>query len=108
MDRISVLMPDADAWATLLVAHCLAANKQVDLHGLSGRPSSAFRRSRFFSTFECMTEFTLDSWLDRIAQIVSKRKIDIVLPVSDFAIRSLAEHNLDFGARIVQLPSPCA
>jgi predicted ATP-grasp superfamily ATP-dependent carboligase len=104
-----VLVPDADAWAGLLVAHCLAASGEVVLHGLSGRAATPFRRSKLFTTFEILGGgFELDRWLKRIDEIIAERSIDVVLPISGYAIRSLSERRsaLTWAAKLVDLPDP--
>jgi len=107
MSRISVLIPDAEAQIGARVARCLKASDQVILHGLSRNRSAPFRHSSLFTTFECSRDgIELDPWLERVEQIVAKRLIDVVLPISDFGIRALSEHGrlLACSDRLVQLP----
>jgi hypothetical protein len=107
MSRISVLIPDAEAGISVLVAHCLKASGQVTLHGLSRQTSGPLKHSSLFTTFEGSTEgIELGSWLGRVDEIVARRQIDVVLPISDFGIRALSEHQrlLNCADRLVQLP----
>jgi glutathione synthase/RimK-type ligase-like ATP-grasp enzyme len=107
MRRISVLIPDAATQLSTRVAHCLKASGRVSVHGLSGRRTAPQRLSNLFSTFEFSTEgIGLSSWLERIDDIVARRQIDVVLPISDFGIRALSEHGrlLACTDRLVQLP----
>jgi D-aspartate ligase len=107
MNRISVLIPDADV--RLYVARCLAATGQATVHGFSLHPAPFLKHSRFFASFEeYRGEFDVKSWLSRIGKIVAERRIDVVLPVSEFAIRTLSEHRptLSWSAKLAQLPNP--
>lgn len=109
MKRLSVLIPDADAWACLLVAHCLADSGEVTLHGLSRRETTPNRHSKLFASFETLRDnVEIDQWSKAIDEIVTKRSIDIVLPISGFAIRSLSERRgtLNWASKLVQLPDP--
>ena len=93
---------------SVLVAHCLKASGQVTLHGLSRETSGSLRYSRLFRNIECSSEkIELGSWLTRVDEIVAKRQIDVVLPISDFGIRALSEHQrlLACADRLVQLPA---
>jgi D-aspartate ligase len=107
MSRISVLIPDADV--LLNVAHCLAASRQAIVHGFALHPAPLPRHSKFFASFEeYKGEFKLKGWLNRIGEIVVERRIDVVLPISEFAIKTLSEHLqiLSWAAKLPQLPNP--
>ena len=107
MNCISVLIPDADV--RLNVACCLAASRQAVVHGLASNPEPFLKYSRFFASFEeYKGEFDVNSWLSRIGEIVEERRIDVVMPISDFAIRTLSErrHVLSWAAKLTQLPNP--
>jgi hypothetical protein len=108
MSRISVLIPDADDWIGLRVAYCLNSAGEVSVHGLSRRESWPFRLSNLFRSFDHSGEFELSSWLARIDEIVARRGVDVVLPVSSFGIRALSEHGSMLGCadRLVHLPEP--
>jgi D-aspartate ligase len=107
MNRISVLIPDADVW--LYVARCLAASGQAVVHGFSLHPAPLLKHSKFFVSFEeYKGEFDVKCWLRRIGEIVAERRIDVVLPISEFAIRTLSEHRqtLSWARKLPQLPNP--
>ena len=107
MNRISVLIPDANAWIN--VARCLAASRQADVHGLAPHGASLQKHSRVFVSFEENNgEFDVKSWLSRIGEIIAERRIDVVLPNSEFAIRTLSEHRhkLSWASKLPQLPDP--
>jgi predicted ATP-grasp superfamily ATP-dependent carboligase len=107
MGRISVLIPDADA--RFYVARCLAASRQAIVHGFTLGSASLQKHSRFFFSFEeYKGEFDAEFWLHRIGEIVADRQIDVVLPISDFAIRTLSAHRqtLTWAAKLPQLPNP--
>ena len=107
MKRISVLIPDADV--RLNVACCLEVSRQAVVHGLAQHPAPLLRHSRFFASFEeCKGEFDVKLWLSRIGEIVEERQIDVVLPISEFAIRTLSEQQklLGWGAKLPPLPNP--
>src|SRR5208283_2071618 len=109
MNRICVLIPDADV--RLNVACCLAVSKQAVVHGLALQPAPLVKHSRFFASFDEYTgEFDVKSWLRRIGEIVEERRIDVVLPISDFAIRTLSERRreLSWAAKLPELPNPHA
>ena len=91
MNRISVLIPDADA--KLPVVRCLGASKCAVVHGFALHPAPFLEHSRFLASFEQFKgEFDVKLWLSRIGEIVAERRIDVVLPISEFAIRTLSEH----------------
>jgi D-aspartate ligase len=107
MNRISVLIPDADV--RLNVACCLAASRQAIVHGLALNSASLPKYSRFFASFEEYNgEFDVTRWLKRIGEIVAERRIDVVLPISEFAIKTLSEYRqtLSWTATLPQLPNP--
>jgi glutathione synthase/RimK-type ligase-like ATP-grasp enzyme len=108
MDRMSVLIPDVDEGLSLPVAHCLKLSGKATVHGLSRRRSRALQLSNLFKSFEYMEEFELSSWLKRIDEIVVTQKVDVVLPVTNLAIRALSEYRgvLTCADRLVQLPEP--
>jgi len=104
MKRISVLIPDADV--QLNVACCLTVSRQAVVHGLALHPAPLLRHSRFFASFEeDKGEFDVKLWLSRIGEIVEERRIDVVLPISEFAIRTLSEHRqaLNWAAKLPPL-----
>jgi predicted ATP-grasp superfamily ATP-dependent carboligase len=107
MNRISVLIPDADV--RLNVARCLTASRQAIVHGFALHPAPLLRHSKFFASFEeYKGEFKLGCWLSRIGEIVAERRIDVVLPISEFAIKTLSEHRqaLSWATTLPQLPDP--
>jgi D-aspartate ligase len=109
MNRISVLIPDADV--QLPVAPCLAASRQAIIHGTAPHPAPFLKHSRFFGSFEeYKGEFDVKCWLDRLGEIVTERRIDVVLPIAEFAIRTLSEqrHALSWAAKLPELPNPHA
>ena len=107
MKRISVLIPDAEV--RLPVACCLAQSRQAVVHGLARQPALSTRGSKFFASFENPTaELPVEEWLQRIECIVTEHHIDVVLPISDFAIRTLSERRegLAWAAKLPLLPDP--
>ena len=107
MKRIAVLIPDADV--EYPVACCLALSGRAIVHGLSLRRAPLLKHSRFFASFEeGKGEFAVSAWLKRIGEIATERKIDVVLPIADFAIRALSErrHVLSWGTKLPLLPEP--
>src|ERR1700690_1855571 len=109
MNRISVLIPDADV--QLPVAPCLAASRQAIIHGTAPHPAPFLKHSRFFGSFEeYKGEFDVKCWLSRLGEIVAERRIDVVLPIAEFAIRTLSEqrHALSWAAKLPELPNPHA
>jgi predicted ATP-grasp superfamily ATP-dependent carboligase len=107
MNRISVLIPDADGWGH--VARCLAVSGQAVVHGFSLHPAPLLKHSRFFDSFEeYKGDFDIKFWLGRIGEVVAERRIDVVLPISEFAIRTLSEHRrtLSWAEKLPPLPNP--
>ena len=107
MNRISVLIPDADA--QLPVVRCLGASKRAVVHGFALYPAPFLEHSRFLASFEQFKgEFDVKLWLRRIGEIVAERRIDVVLPISEFAIRILSEHRqaLTWAAKLPPLAAP--
>ena len=107
INRISVLIPDADA--QLPVVRCLGAGKHAVVHGFALHPAPFLEHSRFLASFEQFKgEFDVKRWLSRIGEIVAERRIDVVLPISEFAIRTLSQHRqaLNWAAKLPPLPAP--
>ena len=74
-------------------------------------PAPLLKHSEFLVSFEeYKGEFDAKFWLRRIGEIVVERRIDVVLPISEFAIRTLSEHRqtLSWAAKLPQLPNPHA
>lgn len=106
-DRMSVLIPDVDAWAGLMVARCLAASRRAVVHGFAGRAAPLLRHSHRFASFkEHKGEFDVASWLSEIGDIVAERDIDVVLPISHIATRTLIEHRhkLSWAGKLPRAP----
>ena len=106
-DRLSVLIPDVDAWAGLMVARCLAASGRIVVHGFAGRAAPVLRRSHRFASFkEHNGRFEVDAWLSEIGDIVGELGIDVVLPISHIATRTLIEHRhkLGWAGKLPQAP----
>lgn len=105
MDRISVLIPDAEQYFGRPVAYCLKTRGNV-VHALARGRSRSLPFSNLFASFEYMDEPQLGPWLKRIEEIVTERKIDVVMPVSEYAIRALSEHghSLSCANKLVRLP----
>src|SRR5690349_16957946 len=107
MKRISVLIPDADV--QFPVACCLTVSRQAVVHGLARHPAPALKHSSFFASFEEFADkFDVEVWLHRIGEIVAERRIDVVLPIADYAIRTLSQHRhaLPWGRKLPLLPNP--
>jgi D-aspartate ligase len=107
VNGISVLIPDANEG--LPVACCLTVSGRAIVHGFARYPVPSRRHSRFFASFEEYEgPFDVERWLKRIGEIVSERQIDVVLPIGDFAIRTLSEHRqgLGWAAKLPPLPDP--
>jgi D-aspartate ligase len=107
MKRISVLIPDADV--QFHVACCLTLSRQAVVHGFALHPAPSLKYSRFYASFEeYKGKFDLEVWLRRIGEIVAERQIDVVLPMAEFAIRTLSEHRhaLPWGGKLTPLPNP--
>ncbi|HEY1576177.1 MAG TPA: ATP-grasp domain-containing protein [Terracidiphilus sp.] len=109
MGRFSVLIPDVDDdLISIPVAQCLTDAEEIDIHGLSRHKSRSLQLSNLFTSFDQMDEFALSGWLRRIDEVVARRRIDIVLPVTDVAIRALSEHRhvLACAGKVARLPEP--
>jgi D-aspartate ligase len=105
MNRISVLIPDADE--QLHVPCCLTASGRAIVHAFARRPAPALKYTRFCASFEAFEgPFDVERWLKRIGEIVAEKRIDVVLPISGFAIRALSEHRQELGwaAKLPHLP----
>jgi predicted ATP-grasp superfamily ATP-dependent carboligase len=107
MNRISVLIPDAHE--KFSVVRCLGASRSAVVHGFGLHPTPFLEHSRFLASFEeYKGEFDVRLWLSRIGEIVAERRIDVVLPIAEFAIRTLSEHRqaLNWAAKLPPLPDP--
>jgi glutathione synthase/RimK-type ligase-like ATP-grasp enzyme len=106
MHPVRVLIPDAEV--RLPVACCLAASERATVHGLARHPAPHLKHSRFFASVEELhSESHPALWLGRIEEIISERQIDVVLPISEFAINTLSEHRhaLSWAAKLPPLPA---
>jgi hypothetical protein len=106
--QFSILIPDADDGFSIPVAYCLKMGGQI-VHGLSRRQSRMMPLSRLFQSFDFpMREFEISSWLSQIDEIVTRRNVDVILPVSSMAIRTLSENRsqLSCADKLAHLPSP--
>ena len=107
MNRISVLIPDADV--QLPVIRCLGASRRAVVHGFALHAAPFLEHSKFLASFEeYKGDFDVKLWLSRIGEIVEERRIDVVLPIGEFAIRTLSEHRrvLNWAAKLPPLPNP--
>lgn len=78
---------------------------------LAFNPAPLLKHSRFFASFEeYKDKFDAKHWLQRIGDIVAQRQIDVVLPIAEFAIKTLSQHRdaLNWSAKLPPLPSPHA
>lgn len=101
MSRISVLIPDADAGMSLPVAYCLKESGQVKVHGSCARPSKPLELSNLFTSLDYAEQKgELESWLNRIDEIAAMRRVDVILPTSNAAIRALSTHRHKLASRM--------
>lgn len=110
MDKsFSVLIPDGESAYTLFVAHCLSGYSNVKIHVLSRSPWSPVRFSRFCHSYTFkQTNLSDGSLLEEVMKLISKEKIDVLLPVGTdgmtFAIAN--ESILRNIVALVPLPDP--
>jgi predicted ATP-grasp superfamily ATP-dependent carboligase len=109
MRHLSVLIPDVGTHFSTRVARCLAASRNVTLHGLTDKEATPLLYSSLFAKLDHWSQPRgIASWLRQVDEIVATRRIDVVLPTADFGIRTLSEHRhlLNCADRIVHLPDP--
>lgn len=107
MNPISVLIPDARE--ALPVPHCLTVSRRAIVHVMTQRPALALRYSRFCASVEELEDLRdVKHWLKRIGEIVCEKKIDVVLPIEVFGIRTLCKRSQSLGwaAKLPELPDP--
>lgn len=106
----SVLIPDGESGFALFAAHCLSYFSNVKIHVLSKERWSPIRFSRCCHSYTFKQTTDDETHLDAIAQLVSKHKIDVLLPTDTkgiyFALAN-KEALVNFVA-LVPLPDPKA
>ncbi|NWJ50649.1 MAG: ATP-grasp domain-containing protein [Bacteroidetes bacterium] len=103
----SVLIPDGESSFVLSVLQCLGKVKNVKIYVLSNEPWGRIRFSRYINHFFSYPKEEGDERrLVAINDIVKKKKIDIILPVEQQAIRLFSRNSetLSKLTSIVHLP----
>lgn len=103
----SVLIPDGESEFALFAAHCLARYPKVKIHVLSERRWAAIRFSRYCRTFTCRA---IDggevAWLEAVADLVKKHKIDVLLPTETNGIGLAVKHHDVLSKLVAIAPIP--
>ncbi len=106
-ESFSVLIPDGESEFAVFVAHCLAQFPNVKLHVLAGERWAPIRFSRYCHTYTFrQTGPDDEACLDAIADVVKKRKIDVLLPTGTDAIAFAVANQEALGAFVAVAPVP--
>jgi predicted ATP-grasp superfamily ATP-dependent carboligase len=108
-EKFSVLIPDGESEFALFVAHCLAQFPGVKLHFLSGERWAPTRFSRYCGTYAFkQTGSNNQSLLNIVADLVKRKKIDVLLPtgtdVISFAVAN--RETLSTFVAVAPVPDP--
>jgi predicted ATP-grasp superfamily ATP-dependent carboligase len=106
-ESFSVLIPDGESEFALFVAHCLAQFPSVKLHFLSGERWASTRFSRYCCTYTFKQTGSDDqSMLNTVADLVKKKKIDVLLPSGTNAISFAAANREALSTFVAVAPVP--
>lgn len=105
---LNVLIVDADARETLLVARCLAASGAVALYGVGEKIGPVVRYGRSFrDTLELGEGLDRAAWFAAVRKVAARWRIDVALPIGDKGFRMLADcARGDLPASVALPPSP--
>ena len=109
-ESFSVLIPDGESGFSLFAAHCLSYFPNVKIHVLSSKHWSPIRFSRHCHSYTFESAKDASAHLDAIAQLVSKHRIDVLLPTDTKSIYfALANKKaLENFVALAPLPDPKA
>ena len=82
IERMTVLVPDADDWLTLRVLRCLGQESIFKNHILSKKKMPLSRFSRHCTSFHLNNSRNDDEWIEEINKLIAKFQINIILPVT--------------------------
>jgi D-aspartate ligase len=91
-DTFSVLVPDGETLAPLLVARCLAQVPGTKLYILSSKRWTLGRFSRHCRLYQFRPIEDDDAWLRSLIQFIEQHSIDILLPVSEKGVEFVSSH----------------
>lgn len=90
MPRLSILIPDGESPFAVHVLACLLEVKGLDIHLISKRAGAPTRFSRLTRSFHLLRQN--QSLLEGVAEVCTKYKIDLCLPVDTDGIYYFAQH----------------
>lgn len=106
--HFSVLIPESENAFMTVVVNCLAQKKNVKIYVISNLPFSEISHSNKFSNFAYYPKTNNEiDWLLNIEKELEKHKIDLILPVDIFGIRTLIKNkdSISFENKIGILPT---
>ena len=106
--NMMILIPDADDWLTVKVLRCLAQDTTFKNHILSKNMKPLSRYSRYCKSFNYNNSKTDDEWIDEINKLITKYKINIILPVTVKGVELISKNqtNISDTVRIPLLAKP--
>jgi D-aspartate ligase len=106
-ETYSVLIPDGQVMVALPVAHCLVDSRKVKLHILSNkrwnRCRFLYRRASY--TFR-PTSGSDEEYLEAIIDLITRFKIDVLLPVTPTGMKFVAGRRQAFSELVALPPLP--
>src|SRR5258706_3814939 len=135
MPKTSILIPDGESTLTKHVVHCLAQDRDIEIHVLSKDPNSSIKHSRFVSTFRAYDPSIIgevappkdanvgpymeelirfhhydstkgDALIAEIIRHVRRTKAQIVFPVDEHIVKILASQRNAIGKEVLLAPLP--
>ena len=135
MTKTAVLIPDGESTLTKHVVHCLAQEKDIEIHVLSKDPRSSIKHSRFVSTFHAYDPSIIgevvpprdgkvdpymeelirfhhydgtkgDALVAEIIRYIQKTKAQVVFPVDEHIVKILASRRDAIGREALLAPLP--
>ncbi|WP_299129492.1 ATP-grasp domain-containing protein [uncultured Winogradskyella sp.] len=93
-NTISVLIPDTDndKLLSLQVVNCLSVKKNIKIYILTSKKSNHLRYSLNVKRVTLVPKCDSIEWINYINILVEKHRIDVILPVYDYAINTLIKY----------------
>jgi glutathione synthase/RimK-type ligase-like ATP-grasp enzyme len=104
---LSILIPDGESLLAPYVVGCLSQIQGWKTHILSDDPETLTRYPSHKQDFLVRRKSgTYEEWTDTLRQIATRKKVDVVLPVDEFAIRALSIYGHELASLTSIAPIP--
>lgn len=103
-NRLNILIPDGESTFAFLVIPCLAEIPNAKIHVLSSKHKNPIRHSKYIESFSVNKDKDYQSWLENINAVISKKSIDVIVPIAEDEVRFFIHHKGGFNCSIIPLP----